>query len=213
MTYDLSTADAIVVSARDLFAQHGYDGTSVRAVTEAADVNLGAVTYHFGSKAALYAAVVASVAGPLYERVLATAAHPAPPPERLAAIVAAYFEHFADHPDMPKLILQQMFTDHPLPVPLREAMAGILAAIAEVITEGQAAGSFRAGHPVLLALSTLAQPIYFNIIRRPLAMAGLFDLGETADQNQVTDHVARFVLAGLAAGRATDHPPLGVSAR
>ena len=35
---------------RDLFARHGFAGASLRQVTAAANVNLAAVNYHFGSK-------------------------------------------------------------------------------------------------------------------------------------------------------------------
>uniref|UniRef100_UPI00248D5108 TetR/AcrR family transcriptional regulator n=1 Tax=Aeromonas taiwanensis TaxID=633417 RepID=UPI00248D5108 len=34
----------------ELFAQHGFAGTSLRQVTSQADVNIAAVNYHFGSK-------------------------------------------------------------------------------------------------------------------------------------------------------------------
>jgi AcrR family transcriptional regulator len=37
-----------------LFAEHGFEGTSVRALAQAARVNLGAVSYYFGDKAGLY---------------------------------------------------------------------------------------------------------------------------------------------------------------
>jgi len=193
-----STPAQIVRAARQLFAQHGYDGTSIRAITEQAGVNLAAVTYHFGSKAGLYAAVVASVAGPLYERVTALATAPGAPEERLAGILEAYFEHFADHPDMPKLVIQQLFTNRPLPPALREAMAGILTAIAGVIAAGQASGRLRPGPPLLHALSTLAQPIYFNIIRGPMTEAGVMDLGDPDTRERIVAHVTRFALAGLA---------------
>lgn len=194
-----STPDALIATARELFARHGYDGTSVRMITEQAGANLGAISYHFGSKEALYAAVVGSVAKPLYSRVQAIATGEGAPLERIAAIIAAYFDHFADHPDMPKLVVQQIFTDRPLPPPLRESMGGILAAIASVLAAGQADGSIRSGPPLFLALSTLAQPIYFNIVRRPLELAGLFDLTDPVSHREVVDHVTRFAIAGLAA--------------
>ncbi|HUG95016.1 MAG TPA: TetR/AcrR family transcriptional regulator [Pleomorphomonadaceae bacterium] len=199
MNIQESTPDVLIATARELFARHGYDGTSVRQIADQAGANLGAISYHFGSKEALYAAVVASVAGPLHTSVLAIADGPGAPLDRIAGIITAYFDHFADHPDMPKLVVQQIFTDRPLPPPLREAMAGILTAIASVLAAGQADGSIREGLPHLLALSTLAQPIYFNIVRRPLAAAGVLDLADPAMRRAVIDHVTRFAIAGLAA--------------
>lgn len=197
MTKKRTTPATLLAAARELFARHGYDGTSVRMIADRAGANLGAITYHFGSKEALYGAVVGSVVGPLAERVRGIAAARGAPLERLGAIVAAYFDHFADHPDLPKLVVQQFFTDRPLPASLREAMGGILATIIAVVAEGQANGTIRSGHPVLLALSTLAQPIYFNIVRRPLAAAGVLELGRPRVRREVVEHVTRFVAAGL----------------
>lgn len=45
-----STKDRILGAAEELFAQHGFAGTSLRLVTSRADVNIAAVNYHFGSK-------------------------------------------------------------------------------------------------------------------------------------------------------------------
>src|SRR5690606_26584273 len=45
-----STKDRILGAAEELFAQHGFSGTSLRQVTALADVNIAAVNYHFGSK-------------------------------------------------------------------------------------------------------------------------------------------------------------------
>jgi TetR/AcrR family transcriptional regulator, regulator of cefoperazone and chloramphenicol sensitivity len=52
------TRRRIVAAAIDMFALHGYDGTSTRALAESAEVNLPAIQYHFGSKEGLYRAAV-----------------------------------------------------------------------------------------------------------------------------------------------------------
>ena len=49
-TTHFSTKDRILGAAEELFAQHGFAGTSLRQVTSRADVNIAAVNYHFGSK-------------------------------------------------------------------------------------------------------------------------------------------------------------------
>lgn len=48
--HPFSTKDRILTAAEELFAQHGFAGTSLRQVTSRADVNIAAVNYHFGSK-------------------------------------------------------------------------------------------------------------------------------------------------------------------
>ena len=45
-----STKERILGAAEELFAQHGFAGTSLRQVTGLAAVNIAAVNYHFGSK-------------------------------------------------------------------------------------------------------------------------------------------------------------------
>ena len=52
-----STRDKILDAAEILFAEKGFDGTSVRAITEKAGVNLAALNYHFGSKSGLIEAL------------------------------------------------------------------------------------------------------------------------------------------------------------
>ncbi|MFZ2854087.1 MAG: TetR family transcriptional regulator [Rhodocyclaceae bacterium] len=47
------TRERILDVAERLFMAHGYEGTSMRQITSAAEVNLAAANYHFGSKEAL----------------------------------------------------------------------------------------------------------------------------------------------------------------
>src|ERR1700749_373926 len=49
-TPHFSTKERILGAAETLFARHGFVGASLRQVTAAANVNLAAVNYHFGSK-------------------------------------------------------------------------------------------------------------------------------------------------------------------
>ncbi|MEU8640066.1 TetR/AcrR family transcriptional regulator [Amycolatopsis sp. NPDC048633] len=59
------TRTQILDAAEHLFAEHGFRGASVRAITDLAGANLAAVGYHFGSKAELLAAVVRRVVEPI----------------------------------------------------------------------------------------------------------------------------------------------------
>ena len=49
----LDTRERILDVAERLFMENGYEGTSMRVITCAAEFNLAAVNYHFGSKEAL----------------------------------------------------------------------------------------------------------------------------------------------------------------
>lgn len=56
---DSGTRDAILDAARDLFAERGYDGASIRAIATAAGVDPALIRHFFGDKDALFAAIVA----------------------------------------------------------------------------------------------------------------------------------------------------------
>jgi TetR/AcrR family transcriptional regulator, regulator of cefoperazone and chloramphenicol sensitivity len=57
-TRGADTRRRLIETAIEVFATHGYDGSSTRLLAERAGVNLPAIQYHFGSKEGLYRAVV-----------------------------------------------------------------------------------------------------------------------------------------------------------
>lgn len=52
------TRQRLIEAARELLAEHGEAGVSLRAITDAADANVASVSYHFGSKEALVRAAI-----------------------------------------------------------------------------------------------------------------------------------------------------------
>jgi AcrR family transcriptional regulator len=58
MKQEFSTKHKILDAAQHLFAREGFKGTSLRAITKRAQVNLAAINYHFGSKETLLRAVI-----------------------------------------------------------------------------------------------------------------------------------------------------------
>ena len=67
----IDTQQKILDTAERLFGEQGYAATSLRQVIAAAEVNVAAVHYHFGSKEDLLDAVVMRKAGPLTQERLA----------------------------------------------------------------------------------------------------------------------------------------------
>lgn len=53
-----STRERILSAAEHLFADHGYDATSLRDIAEKADTRIGLVSYHFSTKEALYEKII-----------------------------------------------------------------------------------------------------------------------------------------------------------
>jgi len=53
-----NTKENILDVAERLFAENGFAGTSIRAIVEAAEVNIAAINYHFKSKEGLFIEVI-----------------------------------------------------------------------------------------------------------------------------------------------------------
>lgn len=52
------TKDLLLEAAKDLFVKRGYQAVGTREIADLAGVNLGAIQYHFGSKAKLFIEMV-----------------------------------------------------------------------------------------------------------------------------------------------------------
>ena len=88
-----NTKERILGAAVELFAQHGFAGTSLRQVTSRADVNIAAVNYHFGSKENLVNEVFRRRMDEMSERRLALLRDAREQrPDDLEAILAAFVE-------------------------------------------------------------------------------------------------------------------------
>lgn len=61
------TLEILLNAAEELFAKHGFDGTSLRSITSLAGVNLAAAHYHLGDKETLYTKVFTRRLQPINE--------------------------------------------------------------------------------------------------------------------------------------------------
>jgi AcrR family transcriptional regulator len=190
--------DRLLAVARDLFTKRGRDGVSVRDITSRAKANLGAITYHFGSKEALYHAALETVAGPLVDAIARAAQGPGRALDRVETIVRAFLDHVAKHPGAPAVVLRELASDRPFPPPLARAMKRNVGTLVAAITAGQREGSIRAGDPVLLAMSVMAQPFIFAVAGRIFQEAQGLDPTDPATRERVVDHLAESVRRSIA---------------
>jgi AcrR family transcriptional regulator len=198
---DLSpTAASLLGAAREIFAERGYDGSSIRAITRRAGANLGAVTYHFGSKEALYHAVIASKLAPLRARVDAAVDAPGAALDRIAAVVGALFDHYAEDPGLPRLILQQIASGRSAPPPARAWIRHLAGLLSGLVRAGQEDGTIRSGDPLFLALGVVPPAIFVHLIRRPLEES----LGLSVDDPETRASMRAHVVGGARALLAAD---------
>lgn len=131
------TRSRLLAAAIRLFAQQGHARTSVRELAEAAQVNVAAISYHFGDKAGLYRAAFFEPMDPTED--LARFSDPALPLDAaLAGFYAGFLAPLRQGEDarlIIKLQLREMLEPTGLVdegvvrsiAPLHEALLGLLA--------------------------------------------------------------------------------------
>lgn len=187
---------------RRLFAQRGFAGTSVRALTREAGTNLGAVTYHFGGKEGLYGAVLAACLEPLRRRLEEIGRQNLPALDGLEAMVRGFFRHLAENPDMPRFMVQELVLgEHPHPEVV-ETIRAVLGALTAVLRKGQKEGSIVGGDPVLQALTVLSQPVYLSVVPAILRKGGAGWEGIPRPHSSPEEHGVSILRRALASGRA-----------
>ncbi|HSH46876.1 MAG TPA: TetR/AcrR family transcriptional regulator [Longimicrobiales bacterium] len=197
----MDTTGQLIETAIRLFAHHGYHGASVRRITREAGVNLGAITYHFGSKRELYERAFAACIGPLGDRIQGVAKAPGDPLTRLDEVLGLFMEYLEERPELPQLMLQETAMGRRPPPAAQEQLQRILGALAGIIAEGQAQGAMiRAGDPRLLAVSVVSQPLHLTLVTRAV------DRGApgSVDRSVLLTHAREFVRTGLGA-RGSSH--------
>jgi AcrR family transcriptional regulator len=92
------TREEILAAARELFAEHGYDGTSIRQIAAGAGVDPALVHHYFGTKEALFRAAVAAPIDPATYFPRIWAGDPAALGERIVRAFLDIWEHPASGP-------------------------------------------------------------------------------------------------------------------
>lgn len=207
MTHSTDVRERLIEAASHLFHRNGFEGTSVREITRRARVNLGAITYHFGTKQALYHAVIERFGNPFADRLAEIAAEDAPPRERIARVIREFMKRMAEHPEMPSLMVRELASDRPLPAPIARIIRRNIESVSKIITEGQRDGTIRAGEPQMLALSVAAQPLFLAMAHRGVLQALGSDPQDRALRERIADHIITTVTAGLSAPGAPPFAP------
>jgi AcrR family transcriptional regulator len=128
---DRTTKDRLLDAAEKLFGLRGYDGVGMRMLAEEAGVNLGAATYHFGSKDALYIETFLrrfrAMNGErlrLLRQAEAAAGDKALPVEKIVdCMVRPLFQSGLEHPSFQLLLARNLFLPPPfLQEPIRKEL-------------------------------------------------------------------------------------------
>jgi AcrR family transcriptional regulator len=173
-----------------LFAERGYDGTSVEEIALRAEVSKPVVYEHFGGKEGLYAVVVHREV----ERLLTsfTGALSADSPRRLLQqATTALLTYVEDHADGFRILVRES----PVPLAGSGGFATIISDIATQVEHLLAAAFAARGFRTTLA------GLYSQALVGQVALVGQWwlDSDEGLSRDEVTAHLVNLAWNGLAA--------------
>ena len=90
--------ELILAAAKQVFADEGLEGASLRAIAVRAGYTPAALYFHFESKEAIYAEVLKDSLASLGQAISRATARAKSPADRLRAAAMAFFRYYADNP-------------------------------------------------------------------------------------------------------------------
>jgi AcrR family transcriptional regulator len=206
-----TTRDRIVEAAGEIFADKGFDGTTVRDICQRAEANLAAVNYYFGDKQRLYVEAVVRAHRWRMER----AKLPEWPPgmsaeKRLADFVVTFIRRVRTGPEgtwHTRLVMREMMSPHEacaelVQASIRPQFEILLGILRELLPDVNSEEKLH-----LTAFSIVGQCLFYYfadpVIRN--LVTGQDYAGYDIDK--LASHIAQFSLAAIT-GRA-DVAPTG----
>lgn len=199
--------DRILAAAAVEFAERGYSGARVDRIARRARVNKAMLYYHFGSKEALYRALLRQVFTRAGERLGAIARSDGPAAEKLDRALEAIADFVDEHAFFPAIMLREIAEGGArLDRETLGALATVPGACTAIVRQGAAECAFRNAHPMAAYFLMFAPIVMFFSsapIRTKLARQKLFEAPPLAGESFVAfvQEALRKALAAPAAER------------
>ena len=100
--------ERILDSAKGLFIENGYAGTSVRDIATASDANVAHVKYYFGSKSKLFEIIFDEAFDILIQRVSGIVDSNLPFEEMIEMWITTYYDLLPRYPQIPMFVLSEI---------------------------------------------------------------------------------------------------------
>lgn len=104
----MDAKETILSTAMKLFGEKGFEGTSVRDIAKAADVNLAMISYYFGSKEKLFEHVVEYKSASIRVVFAELAKSSIPQIEKVDKIIDSYVERMFTNPQFHHLLHREL---------------------------------------------------------------------------------------------------------
>ncbi len=186
-----NTKDDLRNHARRLFAEHGYEGVSMRDIAGSVGIRQSAIYNHFPSKQHLLVDLMVSHMERLLEAMRSAVGTSGTPTERLTAFARFHVTYHIDQPEDVFLAYMELRSLEPegrnAVVPLRDAYEKTLQ---DILTAGAKDGSFEVADTGVVARAILAMLTGVTVWFRD---------GGRLDREAVADAYVKTVLQSVSA--------------
>jgi TetR/AcrR family transcriptional regulator len=160
--------DRILAAAAGEFAARGFAGARVDRIARRARVNKAMLYYHFGSKQALYDALLRRTFAEAAARVRAIADGDLPPADKIDRVIEAIAAFVEEHEHFPAIMMREIAEGgaHLDAATLAE-LAAVPRAVGAIVAEGVKRRLFRPVDPIA-AYFTMFPPIVFYLAGAPI---------------------------------------------
>lgn len=170
MTQDLNEKQTqILLVAERLFAEKGFDGTSVRDIAKEAQINIAMVSYYFGSKEKMLEALILSRIADMKLELESLSKEAISPVEKIDKLIELYISRINKNRCIYQ-ILHFELTSKKREINLQsftEVKMQNFELIKKIIEEGQNQGVFRKDINIFLIPSTMLGPFFHFQMNRP----------------------------------------------
>ena len=108
---DTDKREVILLKAEELFSKHGFKGTSTRSLAKAAKVNLGMLTYYFGTKDKILRALIDRKLGFYRDSFMMIDKLDVPTIKKVEAIIDVYVEHMIANRRFHRILQSEVMSD------------------------------------------------------------------------------------------------------